>query len=118
MQNFINNHKKLTLFLLVLVTGGLIWLVVVATLNTGTTLSSSNNPIEATQEGDNDTDQLIYYANSIYTIAQDEKDTTHISIAAYPGYRTAAVTQLSKLGFNPTDYNITFDYESPFKRYE
>lgn len=118
MENFINNHRKLTLFILVIVSVGLVWFVVLAAINTSNSPGSSDTSVEASQEGDNDTNQLIYYANSIYTIAQDEKDIRHISITAYAGYRTAAVNQLSKLGFDPTDYNITFDYESPFKRYE
>jgi hypothetical protein len=118
MQNFINNHRRLALFLFVVASIALVSLIIIATINGSNTTNTSDTSVEAPQVGDNDTDQLLYYVSSIYTITQDENDNKHISITAYPGYRTSAVNELIKLGLNPTDYNITFDYESPFKRYE
>lgn len=61
------------------------------------------------------------YENLLYTIGYrlDPKDISNNSIIleidASTGYRNAAIDQIFRLGYNPTDYKINFrNYESPF----
>lgn len=65
--------------------------------------------------------KVLPYSNLIYTIGYraDPDDPTGqtiiIEIDATTGFRNAAVNQIRKLGFDPTDYKINFrDYVNPF----
>jgi hypothetical protein len=61
------------------------------------------------------------YENEIFTIgyrvdpADESGKSIILTIQAAQGYRNAAIDQISKLGFDPTDYKIEFDnYQDPF----
>lgn len=80
----------------------------------------------AQQEGetftaDNPITSVIPFENFIYTIGYraDPDDATGnsiiIEIETTEGYRNAAIDKIRELGYDPTNFKITFtDYESPF----
>jgi hypothetical protein len=115
MENYIKNHRKLSATICIV--------VILLLFGAVYALSSSHKPTTTStdpnaQTGDADTSQTVQYSNSIYSITQDPSNPQDVSIKAYAGYRNAAVNKLHELGLNPTDYKITFNYESPFKNYE
>jgi hypothetical protein len=115
MKNFINNHRKLVavLFVAIVIILG-ITMYTIGTSTKKTTVPFNQN----TQVGDSDTSASIHYVNMLYTITQNPKDLTKITIDSFAGYRNAAVNKIYQLGLNPTDFKIKFNYESPFTRYE
>jgi predicted PurR-regulated permease PerM len=115
MKDFINNHRKLvmTIFIAIVVILG----IAIYTINSNTkTVTTSFD--QNTQTGDSDASASIRYVNMLYTITQSSTDPTKVTINSFSGYRNAAVNKIYQLGLNPTDFKITFNYESPFMRYE
>ena len=122
-ERFIVNHRKLVIFLTIIIVVGLVvYIGYSATKSLNTTSGDLN-----TQMGDDDTQGsslILPYTNPIYTIVQNPTkiagvpDADNLLITAPVGYRTAAARSLYDRGFDPTNYKITFDYESPFKPYE
>lgn len=115
MKDFINNHRKLVMaiFIAIVIVLGIVMFAINSNTKTTTVPYNQN-----TQVGDSDTSATIQYVNMLYTITQNPKDLTKITIDSFAGYRNAAVNKIYQLGLNPTDFKITFNYESPFTRYE
>jgi hypothetical protein len=116
MNNFVAQHRRLFATLFVVVVICLCGLVFAVTANTNKLTTPSVN--KDTQTGDDDSQAFLTYKNSLYSITADPKDPHKLTITAFAGYRNAAVNKLYEFGLNPADYKITFNYESPFKRYE
>lgn len=116
MENYIKTHRKLSAVVVVIAVIILIAVIFTATAPSKPDTTASTDP--NTQVGDSDVSPVIQYSNSIYTIREDPIHPNNITVTAYTGYRNAAVNKLYELGSNPTDYKITFNYESPFKNYE
>lgn len=122
LENFIVNHRKLSLFLSIIILVGLVIFIGYSVNNT-----LSNTTDQDTEMGDDsggETGLVLPYENPIYTISLNTsaiagipKD-KNLAIDAPYGYRSAAAQSLYDLGVDPTDYKITFNYESPFKPYE
>ncbi len=112
LENFINQHRKLSMVLsIVLVIGLFIWLVV-------TSFSSQpNSNTGVSLDGNGESNSSLPYQNYLYSITKPNSNT--IIIKAYSGYRTPAVNYLVGVGIDPTDYKINFmDYTNPFDSYE
>lgn len=119
MEQFIKKHRKLAMAVLI---GAVILvgiLLFINRTNAGTTSRQAEQTAdEAIEGGDNDVSESIQYKTPLYTLAGNPEKPEEITIDAYPGYRNAATNVIYQLGLSPTDYKITYTYESPFKRYE
>lgn len=118
MEQFIQKHKTLALIVLIVAVGIFATIVFVNRVSIQTGDSSERTAEEAEQAVDDDISEAIRYITPLYTVTGNEENLDEVTIAAYPGYRNAAANIIYQLGLNPTDYKITFTYESPFKRYE
>ena len=114
-EEFIKNHRKLTILISVIITGVILFLLLSSLTNNSSVVDDGLNNDGIDGLGEQST---LQYRNSLYTIAfTDEKKDT-ITVTAYEGYRTAAVDVMYDFGLDPTDYKFIFNYESPFKAYE
>lgn len=79
---------------------------------------SSNQPQNTSQVGvDGPAEsESLPFSNYLYSISKIDRGI--IEISAYSGYRNAAIYQMYRMGIDPTDYRVEFNYESPFKPYE
>lgn len=120
MQEYIRNHPKITalLFIIVVVCVGVAIVISINNRNTQQTIEAAGTDtiLEATS--------YFPYGNSLYTVTYNGvsikgiPNNNNLYVEAYSGYRNAAVNALYDKGLNPSDYKITFNYESPFSRYE
>lgn len=118
MEDFIKRHKAVAVASLLVAFIGLAFLVV-------SSFTAPKSPPEPNPEDYSDIDEApIPYGNSLYSIDFNENQvegvpsSNNIKITAYAGYRSAAINEMYDIGLNPTDYKITFNFESPFKKYE
>jgi hypothetical protein len=116
MKDFIKKHQKLVGFVFIIIV--LIFAVLVFISVTTTNPNTGPFVDKDTQSADNDAGNPIQYVTPLYTLTADPNAPQNMSITAYSGYRNAAVNIIYQFGLNPTDYKITFTYESPFKIYE
>ena len=120
MQEYIRNHPKITalLFIIIVIFIGVV--IVVAANNGDSQPARETAGVDTTQEATS----YFPYGNSLYSVTYNKtslKDIPadhNIYIEAFQGYRNAAVNALYDKGLSPADYKITFNYESPFSRYE
>lgn len=122
LENFITTHKKLTVVIVLLALAGI---VVYYVLSSGGSSQTTTTKTGYVGDDDRAGAQLILpYKNPLYSIVKNPTkiagvpDDHNLFISAPEGYRTAAAQRLYKVGQDPTNYKITFDYESPFTPYE
>lgn len=110
-EDFINKHRPLVITLFILVVVGIVAGIIIKSVHDNT---SSNTTVVGVDGSEGD--GFHGYSNYLYTISAPVHNV--IQIDSYNGYRNAAVKQIYNAGFNPTNYKIIFNYESPFKPYE
>jgi hypothetical protein len=117
-EDFIKRHRRLVIAGLLVAFVGLILMMV--------SFSGKSEPTSVPDSKDySDIEEApIPYSNSLYSIDYNENqidgvpELNNIAINAYIGYQSAAVSEMYDIGLDPTDYKITFNHESPFKKYE
>ena len=107
-----NKHRALAIVLFFLVVIGGVTTSIIISVNNSAPTGDSGNSIDGYKES-----EFHGYSNMLYTISSASASST-ITIDAYSGYNNAAVDQISNAGFDPTNYKIVFNNESPFKAYE
>lgn len=112
-ENFITNHKKLVIVLLIIISTLILYFMISVSFNTH---NSTDTETSIDGMGERST---LPYSNYLYSIKYTEGSSKNdLTINAFEGYRNAAVDKLYEFGLNPTYYKITFNYENPFKKYE